>query len=45
VKDYTEVIKKIHKSGAKAIVNADLLSLCLIKSAGEMDADIAIGSN
>jgi glycine dehydrogenase len=42
--DYAEAIAKIHDQGGIAIVAADLLALTLLKSPGEMGADIAIGS-
>ncbi|QXL84984.1 aminomethyl-transferring glycine dehydrogenase [Comamonas sp. NLF-1-9] len=42
--DWSEEIAKIHAKGAAAIVAADLLALTLLKSPGEMDADIVIGS-
>eukprot|EP00826_Nyctotherus_ovalis_P037155 TRINITY_DN3373_c0_g1_i13.p1 TRINITY_DN3373_c0_g1~~TRINITY_DN3373_c0_g1_i13.p1 ORF type:complete len:1014 (+),score=306.37 TRINITY_DN3373_c0_g1_i13:1346-4387(+) len=44
VKDYSEVIKKVHAAGAHVAVAADLMSLTLMKPQGEMDADIAFGS-
>ncbi|NNU80956.1 aminomethyl-transferring glycine dehydrogenase [Halovulum dunhuangense] len=44
VHDFTEVIEKLHAARALGIIAADPLALCLLKSPGEMDADIAIGS-
>ena len=44
VRDFTDSITALHEHGALAIVAADLLALSLIKSPGEMNADIAIGS-
>ena len=44
VRDFTDSIAALHEHGALAIVAADLLALSLIKSPGEMNADIAIGS-
>jgi len=44
VRDFTDTINELHEHGALAIVIADLLALSLIKSPGEMDADIAVGS-
>ncbi|QEA11680.1 aminomethyl-transferring glycine dehydrogenase [Comamonas flocculans] len=44
VQDWSEEIAKIHAKGAAAIVAADLLALTLLKSPGEMGADIVIGS-
>jgi glycine dehydrogenase len=45
VKDYTGFIQQAHKHGALAIVAADLLALTLLKSPGEMGADVAVGSS
>ncbi|PZU94746.1 MAG: glycine dehydrogenase (aminomethyl-transferring) [Pseudanabaena sp.] len=42
--DYSEFIAQIHAQDGLAIVVADLLALTLIKSPGELGADIAIGS-
>lgn len=42
--DYSEFIAQIHAQDGLAIVAADLLALTLIKSPGELGADIAIGS-
>ncbi len=44
VSDFSEVISALHASGAKACIGSDLLALMLIKSPGEMKADLAIGS-
>lgn len=44
VRDFTDSIAALHEQGALAIVAADLLALSLIKSPGEMNADIAVGS-
>lgn len=44
VRDFTSSIEALHEHGALAIVIADLLALSLIKSPGEMNADIAVGS-
>jgi glycine dehydrogenase len=42
--DPTAFIEKAHQNGALAIVAADLLALTLIKSPGEMGADVAVGT-
>ena len=42
--DFSEPIAKLHDAGTIAIVAADPLALTLLKSPGEMGADIAVGS-
>ncbi|MEI6350530.1 MAG: aminomethyl-transferring glycine dehydrogenase [Verrucomicrobiota bacterium] len=42
--DYTAFIEKAHAANALAIVAADLLALTLLKSPGELGADVAVGS-
>ena len=44
VRDFTDEIKALHDHKGIAVVAADILSLALLKSPGEMGADIAIGS-
>ena len=44
VYDYSDFAEKIHDAGGLLVVAADLLSLTLLKSPGEFDADIAVGS-
>ena len=44
VRDFSEQISKLHDSQALAIMIADPLALALLKSPGEMGADIAVGS-
>ena len=44
VYDYTAFITKAHANGAAVILAADLLALTMIKSPGELGADIAVGS-
>lgn len=45
IHDLTSLIAKIHEKKGLAIVAADLLSLVLLKSPGEMGADIVIGNS
>ncbi len=42
--DYTSTIQKLHDVKALAIVAADILALTVLKSPGDMGADIAIGN-
>ncbi|HSI03275.1 MAG TPA: aminomethyl-transferring glycine dehydrogenase, partial [Myxococcota bacterium] len=44
VVDYTDLLAKAKAAGAVAVVAGDLLALTLMKTPGEMGADIAIGS-
>jgi len=42
--DFSEVIASLHDAKAIAVVAADPLALTLLKSPGEMGADVAVGS-
>ncbi len=42
--DYSDCIKAAHDAGALVVVAADILALTLLKSPGEMGADVAVGS-
>ena len=44
VRDFTDQIAALHDHKGIAVVAADILALSLLKSPGEMGADIAIGS-
>ncbi|PLW81418.1 glycine dehydrogenase (aminomethyl-transferring) [Kineobactrum sediminis] len=43
--DYTQCIEQIHNTGGLVVMAADLLALTLLKSPGELGADVAIGSS
>ena len=43
--DYSGLCARLHQTGAIAVIATDLLALTLLKSPGEMGADIAIGSS
>lgn len=42
--DYSGLIKTAHETGIRVAMAADLLSLTLLKSPGEMGADLALGT-
>ena len=44
IEDYTDFIQKIHSVGGLVIVVADILSLTLLKSPAELNADVAVGN-
>ncbi|HEU0222407.1 MAG TPA: aminomethyl-transferring glycine dehydrogenase [Paracoccaceae bacterium] len=44
VRDFGPAIERLHEAGAIAVMAADILALLLLKSPGEMGADIAVGS-
>jgi glycine dehydrogenase len=44
IQDYRKFVEQAHAADALVVMAADLLSLCVLKSPGELGADIAIGS-
>jgi len=44
ITDYTSFIAKAHENNIFVAVAADIMSLALLKSPGEMNADVALGS-
>ena len=43
--DYTDFISEAHEKDIRVVVAADLLSLALLKSPGDMGADVAVGTS
>jgi glycine dehydrogenase len=44
IQDYTSFIDQVHQVGGMVILVADLLSLTVLKSPGELNADVAVGN-
>lgn len=44
ISDYSNIIEQIHQQKGIVTLSADLLSLALLKSPGELNADIAVGN-
>jgi glycine dehydrogenase len=44
VVDYAPLVERAHAAGALVVVAADLLALTLLRSPGELGADVAVGS-
>ena len=45
VHDYAQCIERVHDRGGLVVMAADLLALTLLRSPGELGADVAIGSS
>ncbi|MEY4918977.1 MAG: hypothetical protein RLZZ431_159 [Bacteroidota bacterium] len=44
IEDYTNFIDQVHQAGGLVILVADIMSLTLLKSPGELNADVAVGN-
>ena len=44
IEDYTSFINQVHQAGGLVILVADIMSLTLLKSPGELNADVAVGN-
>ncbi|MCX6211556.1 MAG: aminomethyl-transferring glycine dehydrogenase [Bacteroidetes bacterium] len=44
IEDYTKFIDQVHTAGGLVILVADILALSLLKSPGELNADVAVGN-
>ena len=44
IEDYTNFIDQVHAAGGLVILVADILALSLLKSPGELNADVAVGN-
>lgn len=42
--NFTDFFAKLKENGVRSVLNADIMSLCIVKTPGEMGADIAVGS-
>lgn len=42
--NFTDLFGQLREHGVISVICADIMSLCIVKSPGEMDADIAVGS-
>src|SRR5690606_9630459 len=45
IEDHHEFIEKAHAVNAKVVMATDLLALTILKSPGELGADVAVGSS
>ncbi|MGI9138530.1 MAG: glycine dehydrogenase, partial [Sediminibacterium sp.] len=44
IEDYQQFIETVHQAGGLVILIADILALTLLKSPGELNADVAVGN-
>ncbi|MDE0841561.1 MAG: aminomethyl-transferring glycine dehydrogenase, partial [Porticoccaceae bacterium] len=44
IEDFSDIIEKVHAAHGKVVMAADILSLLVLRSPGELGADIAVGS-
>jgi len=44
IADYQQFINRVHEAGGLVILVADILALTLLKSPGELNADVAVGN-
>ena len=44
IEDYASFIEQVHQAGGLVILIADILALTLLKSPGELNADVAVGN-
>ncbi|MBX3239715.1 MAG: aminomethyl-transferring glycine dehydrogenase [Chitinophagaceae bacterium] len=44
IEDYSRFIETVHAANARVVMATDLLALTLLKSPGELNADVAVGS-
>lgn len=42
--NYTQLFDKLRQNGVLSVIAADIMAICIVKSPGEMGADIAVGS-
>lgn len=45
IRDYKDLVDKVHKTGGLVVAATDLLALTVLKAPGEFGVDIAVGTN